>query len=497
MSHQPEHSPSAEHAIRKEKVEKLAQKGVSAWPVAREVSHTTQQAKDVYVASSDDTSVVKVAGRLMSKRGHGKTVFAHVQDRAGRVQLFMNANILSVEAFELLTHTLDIGDIVWVEGTMFMTKTGEVSVRVADIALLSKCLHPLPDKFHGLTHTEQRYRQRYLDVMCNEESREKFMRRSQIVQELRSQLLQQDFLEVETPMLHPIPGGATARPFVTHHNAYDMDLFLRIAPELYLKTLVVGGFDRVFEINRSFRNEGVSTRHNPEFTMLEFYQAHGTYEDGMVLTEKLLHTAAHRTHGTAKIVYGEHEIDFGPGFNRYTVAESLVAVGGFSEEDVHNDRIDGLLKQHGVTEVAGLSLGQKQYALFEEAVEHQLIQPTFITDFPIEVSPLAKQLENDPTRVARFELFVAGIEFANSFSELNEPFEQERRFHEQAQQRAGGDDEAHFFDADYVKALEFGLPPTVGVGIGIDRLVMLLTNTTSIKDVILFPTMKRLPVASE
>ncbi|MGD1997569.1 MAG: lysine--tRNA ligase, partial [Candidatus Dependentiae bacterium] len=262
-------------------------------------------------------------------------------------------------------------------------------------------------------------------------------------------------------------------------------------PELYLKTLVVGGFDRVFEINRNFRNEGVSTRHNPEFTMLEFYQAHGTYEDGMVLTEKLFHAAAHRVHGTAKVQYGDHELDFESAFKRYTVAESLVDVGGFSEDDVCNDRIDGLLKQHGVTEVAGLSLGQKQYMLFEEAVESKLIQPTFITDFPIEVSPLAKQLENDPTHVARFELFVAGMELANSFSELNEPFEQERRFHEQAQQRAGGDDEAHFFDGDYVKALEYGLPPTVGVGIGIDRLVMLLTNTTSIKDVILFPTMKR------
>ena len=497
MSHQPEHNSSAEHAIRKEKVEKLTEKGISSWPIAREVSHTTQQAKDLYVASSDDTTVVRVAGRLMSKRGHGKTVFAHVQDRAGRVQLFMNAKILSEEAFELLTHSLDLGDIVWVEGTMFMTKTGEVSVRVADISLLSKCLHPLPDKFHGLTHTEQRYRQRYLDVMCNEESREKFLQRSQLVQELRNQLLQQDFLEVETPMLHPIPGGAAAKPFVTHHNAYDMDLFLRIAPELYLKTLVVGGFDRVFEINRSFRNEGVSTRHNPEFTMLEFYQAHGTYEDGMVLTEKLIHAAAHRVHGTAKIVYGDREIDFESTFARHTVAQSLEKVGGFSAEDVCNDRIDGLLKQHGVGDVTGMSLGQKQYKLFEEAVEHKLIQPTFITDFPVEVSPLAKQLENDPTHVARFELFAAGMELANCFSELNEPFEQERRFHDQAKQRAGGDDEAHFFDADYVKALEFGLPPTVGVGIGIDRLVMLLTNTTSIKDVILFPTMKRVAPTEE
>ena len=493
MSQQPERSASDEHAIRIEKVEKLAEKGVSAWPTARSVTHTTQQAKDLHIAAKDESTVVRLAGRLMSKRGHGKTMFAHVQDRSGRVQLYLRADALSAEAFDLLSHSLDLGDIVWCEGTMFATKTGEESIRVSDIFLLSKCLHPLPDKFHGLTHIEQRYRHRYLDVMTNKESRTKFMQRSQIVQELRSQLLQQDFLEVETPMLHSIPGGAAAKPFVTHHNAYDMDLFLRIAPELYLKKLVVGGFDRVFEINRSFRNEGVSTRHNPEFTMLEFYQAHGTYEDGMALVEKLFHATAHRTHGTALIQYGDYELDFEKTFQRYTVADSLVAIGGFSAEDTTSDRIDELLRQHGVTDLAGLSLGHKQYLLFEEAVESKVIQPTFITDFPVEVSPLAKQLENDPTRVARFELFAAGMELANCFSELNEPFEQEKRFHEQAKQRTGGDDEAHFFDADFVKALEYGLPPTVGVGIGIDRLVMLLTNTTSIKDVILFPTMKRVP----
>lgn len=492
MSHQTDLAVSSEHVVRKEKVTRLAEQGIAAWPTAREATHTAQQAKDLFIGSNDDQTVVRVAGRLMSKRGHGKTVFAHLQDRSGRVQLYLRSDVLSPSAYSLVEEFVDLGDIVWCEGTMFVTKTGEVSLKVADIVLLSKCLHPLPDKFHGLTHTEQRYRQRYLDIMCNEDSRKKFVQRSLIVQEIRQQLLKYDFLEVETPMLHPIPGGAAARPFVTHHNAYDMELFLRIAPELYLKTLVVGGLDRVFEINRNFRNEGVSTKHNPEFTMLEFYMAHGTYLEGMALTERLCHAVAQCIHGSGLIPYGEHTLDFASPFARYTVAQSLEAVGGLAPHELAPEMIDATLQRFGVLDTTNLSYGQKQYLLFEEVVESKLVQPTFITDFPVEVSPLAKRHEHTPELVARFELFVAGMELANCFSELNDPFEQAERFHDQARQRAAGDDEAHFFDADYVRALEYGLPPTVGVGIGIDRLVMLMTDTTSIKDVILFPTMRRL-----
>lgn len=485
-----EKDSSSEHHIRMSKVDALAEKGQSAWPTARAVTATAQQTREQYEANSDDTAEYSLAGRLMSRRGHGKTMFAHLQDRTGRMQLYFRKDALSESDFVVLTESIDVGDIIWVKGTMFTTKTGEPTLKVSEVSLLSKCLHPLPEKYHGLTDTEQRYRQRYLDLMTNSESKEKFIHRSHIVQAMRNYMLSHDFLEVETPMLHPIPGGATARPFTTHHNAYDMSLYLRIAPELYLKRLVVGGLERVFEINRNFRNEGVSTRHNPEFTMMEMYMAHGDYLAGMQLTEEMVRAAATRAHGTEAVAFGEHTLDFQKPFARHGMRESITTIAGVPAAELDPDTIDATIAARGIYCKPGSSYGEKILLLFEELVEHQLIQPTFITDFPIEISPLAKRHAHDETLAARFELFVAGMELANGFSELNNPIDQAERFHHQTKAREAGDDEAHYFDADYVKALEYGLPPTVGMGIGIDRLVMLLTNTTSIKDVILFPTMK-------
>ncbi len=481
----------SEHELRKQKVSDLREKGISAWPEAKHVDHTSREVKDVFAADEEHEHVAVVAGRLMALREHGKTMFATIQDRSGTIQLYIRKDLLGDEPFSFIKQYVDLGDQVWVKGTVFRTKVGEITIKVSDFALLSKCLHPLPEKYHGLTDTEQRYRQRYLDIMSNPESREKFKQRSAIIQEVRDQLLNQDFLEVETPMLHVIPGGASARPFTTKHNAYDIDLYLRIAPELYLKRLIVGGLGRVFEINRNFRNEGVSTRHNPEFTMIELYMAHGTYEDGMALTEKLIHSVAHRVHGHAKIAYGEHILDFESSFARYSLKESLTTLGHFTEEQVSEDNINATVVEYDTKEITqNMSYGEKLLFLFEECVEHLLIQPTFITDYPVEVSPLAKRHAHDASITARFELFIAGMEIANCFSELNNPFDQAERFYAQVAAREAGDDEAHYFDADYVRALEYGMPPTVGVGLGIDRLVMLMTNTTSIKDVILFPTMR-------
>lgn len=487
-----EKDASMQHQIRVQKVTDLAERGIAAWPAARAVGFTAQQVRDQYVADSEDTTEYTIAGRLVTKRGHGKTMFAHLQDRSGRIQLYLRKDALSESDFELLTHGLDLGDIVWCRGTMFTTKTGEPTLKVVEVALLSKCLHPLPEKFHGLTDTEQRYRQRYLDLISNPESKAKFAMRSRITQAVRDYLLHQEFLEVETPMLHPIPGGAAARPFTTHHNAYDMKLYLRIAPELYLKRLVVGGLERVFEINRNFRNEGVSTRHNPEFTMLELYMAHGDYRSGMQLTEGLLRSVSKALHGDKLVPFGEHMLDFVSPFASYSMRESVVKVGGIADEKLEPSVIITTLEQVGIVGVGGKSYGEQLVLLFEEVVEGKLIQPTFITDYPIEISPLAKRSEHDKNVAARFELFAAGMELANAFSELNDPIDQAERFHHQTKARAAGDDEAHYFDADYVRALEYGLPPTIGMGMGIDRLTMLMTNTTSIKDVILFPTMKML-----
>jgi len=495
---QPEHkaavaaeATSQEHELRKAKVAALQQEGIRAWPSYKHVSHTTVQALADFQVRQDNSAVYELAGRLMTRRDHGKTFFANLQDRAGKLQLYIKKDVLGEQAFEHFKKHTDLGDIVWVSGTLFVTKMGEVTLEVKQLELLSKCLHPLPEKFHGLTDVEQRYRHRYLDLMTNAETREKFRRRSGIVHAIRHFLQGHDFLEVETPMLHPIPGGAAARPFTTHHNAYNMDLFLRIAPELYLKRLVVGGFERVFEINRNFRNEGVSTRHNPEFTMLEFYLAHGDVQTGIKLTEQLLQSVVEANFGgTHKVPFQGKELDFTAPFKQLTVEQSLLEIGGLRSEEIAPMGIDATLAKYDAQVHTGAGHGAKLFALFEACVEQKIVQPTFIVGYPLEVSPLAKRDPNNPELAARFELFICGMEFANGFTELNDPFDQAERFKAQAAARAGGNDEAHYYDADFIRALEYGLPPTVGVGIGIDRLVMLLTDTATIKDVILFPTLK-------
>jgi len=480
-----------EHKIRLEKVKQMQEKGINPWPSFKPVTATCTQVLDEF--KDDETEKeYKLAGRLITIRDHGKTFFAHLQDRSGKIQIYIRKDLLNEKDFEIFTNYIDVGDIIWVKGNSFRTKMGEVTLRVTQLILLSKCLYPLPEKYHGLVDVEQRYRQRYLDLISNPESMEKFKRRSSIVQSVRKFLLDKEFLEVETPMLHPIAGGATAKPFVTHHNAYDMDLYLRIAPELYLKRLVIGGMERVFEINRNFRNEGISTKHNPEFTMLEFYMAHGDYKDGMALTEQLIQKTVQENIGSNQVEFQGKKLDFTSPFKKLTVEESLCQIGGFDKDQIAENKIDQLFKDLKIDLPKGhTSYGAKLFALFEEKVESQIFQPTFIIGYPIEVSPLAKRDSEDPKITARFELFVAGMELGNGFTELNDPFDQAERFKSQVECRQTGDEEAHCYDEDYVKALEYGLTPTVGVGIGIDRLTMLLTNTTSIKDVILFPTLKK------
>lgn len=481
---------SEEHHIRVDKVKKLREQGIEPWPEFKEVPNTSQQVIDEF--KEDSETEYAIAGRIVALRWHGKSAFAQVQDRQGRVQVYFKKDVLGEQTFDLFEHNLDLGDIVWVKGIAFKTKTGEITLKASEGVLLSKCLHPLPEKFHGIADVEIKYRQRYLDLISDEESRNKFKVRSKLISGLRHYLESHEFMEVETPMLHPIPGGAVARPFVTHHNALHMDLYLRIAPELYLKKLVIGGFERVYEINRSFRNEGISTRHNPEFTMLEFYMAHKDYHYMMNFVEDMLKKVVKESCGVEHVPFGNHTLDFAKPFERMSIKEAVLKYGGYTEDDISIDKIDAEIKKHGVKlQVKDASYGQKLFLLFEEVAEQQLIQPTFITDFPVEVSPLAKRDSDNPNFVARFELFMAGMELSNCFNELNEPFDQEERFKEQAATHAAGDDEAMHFDADYVRALEYGLPPTVGCGIGIDRLAMILTNTTSIKDVILFPTLKK------
>lgn len=481
---------SQEHEIRLQKVEQLRAQGIEPWPAKKEVTTTAAQVLGTY--KEGESKSESLAGRIMAIRGHGKSVFVKLQDRTGFLQLYFKEDVLGAPQFDLFNKFIDIGDYIWVQGVAFVTKTGEITLRVDHFTLLSKCLHPLPEKFHGIADVETRYRQRYLDLITNQESKEKFKIRSKLVSGIRHYLEAHDFMEVETPMLHPIPGGAAAKPFVTHHNALASDLFLRIAPELYLKRLVIGGFERVYEINRNFRNEGVSTRHNPEFTMLEFYIAHEDYTFAMNITENMLKKSVLEACGKLVIAYGDLTIDFEKPFAHYTVKEAVEKIGKITEAELALHAIDGTVKKHCPKPVAhNASWGEKVYALFESLVEHQLIQPTFITKFPVEVSPLAKRDPANQHFVPRFELFIGGMEIANSYNELNEPFEQRDRFLEQVKSHEAGNDEAHHFDADYIKALEYGLPPTVGCGIGIDRLTMLITNTPSIKDVILFPALKR------
>ncbi|QQP99224.1 lysine--tRNA ligase [Lysobacter enzymogenes] len=433
---------------------------------------------------------VAVAGRILLKRVMGKASFVQIQDESGRLQLFLQANALG-DTYDKFKGW-DVGDIVAAEGALTRTKTGELSVKAESLRLLTKALRPLPDKFHGLADVEQRYRQRYVDLIVSPDSREVFVKRSKIIRAMRAWLDARRFLEVETPMMHYIPGGATAKPFTTHHNALDLQLYLRVAPELYLKRLTVGGLERVYEINRNFRNEGVSTRHNPEFTMLELYEAYATYTEIMDLTEAVIRHAANDVLRTTQVEWDGNAIDLGPAFRRWSMTDAVLE---------HNPQI----KREELRDLAAMRAhcarlkvavkpsygwGKLLLEIFEKTVEHTLIQPTFITDHPVEVSPLARANDLDPELTDRFELFVGGKELANGFSELNDPEDQAARFQAQVAQKDGGDDEAMHFDADYIRALEVGLPPTGGLGIGIDRLVMLLTGSSSIRDVLLFPYMR-------
>jgi lysyl-tRNA synthetase class 2 len=434
---------------------------------------------------------VKIAGRMMLRRVMGKASFAHIQDMSGRIQLYVRQDDVSPDIYEAFKQW-DLGDIIGAEGHLFRTKTGELSVKVANICLLTRAIRPLPDKFHGLADQETRYRQRYLDLIANEEARRVFVMRSNITEAIRRFLKQRDFLEVETPMMQVLAGGAAAKPFITHHHALDMPLYLRIAPELYLKRLVVGGFERVFEINRNFRNEGLSTRHNPEFTMLEFYQAYADYRDLLELTEELFRYIADQVLQTRNFVYQGVALDFNQPFQRLTLKESILKFNSLQASDI--DTLEAATKTAKKMEIPvqeSYGLGKIQVEIFEKTVEHQLMQPTFISEYPAEVSPLARRNDKDPFITDRFELFVAGREIANGFSELNDPEDQAERFRQQLQNKAAGDDEAMPFDEDYITALEHGMPPTAGEGIGIDRLVMLFTDSPSIRDVILFPHMRK------
>ncbi|MGS1079031.1 lysine--tRNA ligase [Pseudoxanthomonas beigongshangi] len=448
--------------------------------------------KDLWTAESLEAANrrVGVAGRLMAKRVMGKASFVQIQDESGRLQLFLQSNALgdTYEAFK----GWDIGDIVAAEGALTRTKTGELSVKAEHLRLLTKALRPLPDKWHGLSDVEQRYRQRYVDLIVTPEARDVFIKRSRIIRAIREWLDARRFLEVETPMMHYIPGGAAAKPFVTHHNALDMDLYLRVAPELYLKRLVVGGLERVYEINRNFRNEGVSTRHNPEFTMLELYEAYATYNEIMDLTESVIRDVAHEVLGTGAVNWEGQAIDLEPAFRRWRMDEAVrhhnpeISLADCTDREAlarHCERLK-------ITVKPSYGWGKLLLEIFERTVEHTLIQPTFITDHPVEVSPLARANDRDPGYTDRFELFINGKELANGFSELNDPEDQAARFQAQVAAKEGGDDEAMHYDADYIRALEVGLPPTGGLGVGIDRLVMLLTGSDSIRDVLLFPYMR-------
>ena len=459
----------------------------------------THLAADLHQAHSEKSSEelepqgirVAVAGRMMLKRVMGKASFATLQDTSSRIQLFIAKDNIGEDIYDAFKKW-DLGDILAAEGALFKTKTGELSVKVDALRLLTKSLRPLPEKFHGLSDQETKYRQRYVDLIMSEETRNTFRTRSRIVAAIRGFMLENDFLEVETPMLHPIPGGAAAKPFTTHHNALDMQMFLRIAPELFLKRLVVGGFERVFEINRNFRNEGLSVRHNPEFTMMEFYAAYTDYQWLMEFTEHCIRAAAIAALGAMAISYQGREIDFGKPFQRLTIVGAIQKYASHYTAQQLDDAafLRKELKKFGVDALPHLGLGALQLALFEETAESQLWEPTYIIDYPVEVSPLARGSDTRPGITERFELFISGREIANGFSELNDPEDQADRFRSQVEAKEAGDDEAMFYDADYIRALEYGMPPAGGCGIGIDRLVMLLTDSPSIRDVILFPHMR-------
>ncbi|HDD53244.1 MAG TPA: lysine--tRNA ligase, partial [Thermosulfidibacter takaii] len=458
--------------------------------------HTLGEVVEAYKEEYDESKLeaageFTLAGRMISLRIHGRISFAHLRDYTGRLQILVERDVVGRDFYNKIFKKLDVGDFLGVKGTLFRTKTGELTLKAREVTLLSKVLRPLPEKWHGLKDVELRYRQRYLDLIANEESRRVFVVRSEVVRKIREFLVTRGFMEVETPMMQPIPGGAAARPFVTHHNALDIDLYLRIAPELYLKRLVVGGFDRVFELGKCFRNEGISTEHNPEFTMVEFYMAYADYMDLMDLTEELISSLAREILGTAQVTYGEYTLDLRPPYRRITFHDALLELGKVPPEVLRDEaKAREYARELEIEEERMTTFGKVLGEIFEKRVEPFLVQPIFVYDYPRDISPLAKSKEDDPSLVERFEFFMACKEVANAYTELNDPVDQKERFLEQIRERARGDEEAHRMDEDYLKALEYGLPPTAGEGIGIDRLVMILTNSPSIRDVILFPTLR-------
>jgi lysyl-tRNA synthetase class 2 len=480
--------------VRREKMTAMRENGLDPFGKRFDRTHYAGELIEKYNGLENEELEAKkifvtLAGRIMTKRGIGKAGFANIQDITGQIQIYVREDAVTEEQYSIFD-SADLGDIIGISGTVFKTKTGELSVKVQDFTFLSKALRPLPDKFHGLKDIEQRYRQRYLDLIMNQESKETFITRSRIIREIRSYLDANGYMEVETPMLHSIPGGAAARPFITHHNALDVPFYIRIAPELHLKRLIVGGLEKVYEIGRVFRNEGVSTRHNPEFTMIELYEAYADYRDIMSVTENLVAHVAQKVLGTTKIQYGEYEVDLTPEWTRLHMVDAIKEYTGVDLWNVDLEEARRLAKENGIEINEHMLYGHIVNEFFEQKVEEKLIQPTFIYGHPVEISPLAKKNDEDPRFTDRFELFIVAREHANAFTELNDPIDQRERFEEQLKEREQGNDEAHPMDEDFIEALEYGMPPTGGLGIGIDRLVMLLTNSPSIRDVLLFPLMR-------
>jgi len=477
------------------KLEALKERGINPFPNDIQVSHSVGDLLSTFGSLTKEEVEEReerfsVAGRVMAIRKFGKASFVVIEDKSGKIQLFLRKDALG-DTFDIFKNYFDIGDILWAKGPLFRTKTGELTVQVEELRLATKSLRPLPEKWHGLSDVETRYRQRYLDLIVNRDVRETFIVRAKIVSFIRRFLSQREFMEVETPMMHPVPGGAAARPFVTHHNTLDIELYLRIAPELYLKRLLVGGFERVFEINRNFRNEGISTQHNPEFTMLEFYQAYASFRDLMELTESMISSLVMEVKGTMKVPYQGKEIDFTPPWKRMTMKEAVAAHCGVREKDL--EKREGLIaisEELALELDPSLSVGKLMVEIFENSVESTLDGPVFVYEYPLEVSPLSRKNEKNSSFVDRFELYISGKEIGNAFSELNDPLDQKERFQMQLEERKKGDEEAHRMDEDYIRALEYGMPPAAGEGIGIDRLVMLLTNASSIRDVIFFPLLR-------
>ncbi|MDQ0340672.1 lysyl-tRNA synthetase class 2 [Caldalkalibacillus uzonensis] len=481
--------------VRRQKMQALREQGIDPFGHRYDRQDYSQDILDRYdhipkEELDPQEHEVQIAGRIMTKRGQGKAGFAHIQDLKGRIQIYVRLDQVGEEAYELFKQA-DLGDIVGIQGTVFKTKRGETTVKAKTFVLLTKALRPLPDKYHGLKDVEQRYRKRYVDLIINPEVKQTFVTRSRIIQAIRNYLDKLGFLEVETPTLHTIAGGAAARPFITHHNALDMELYLRIAIELHLKRLIVGGMEKVYEIGRVYRNEGISTRHNPEFTMLELYEAYADFEDIMELTEKLIEHVALEVLGTTTITYGEHEVNLATPWKRVSMVEAIKEVVGIDfSQQMSDEEARALADEHGVEIEKHMTFGHIVNEFFEQKVEGTLIQPTFVYGHPLAISPLAKKNDKDPRFTDRFELFIVGREHANAFTELNDPIDQRERFEAQLVEREKGNEEAHSMDEDFIEALEYGMPPTGGLGIGIDRLVMLLTNSPSIRDVLLFPTMR-------